>query len=207
MYRALYCALAGSFCLLLWGVYLLTYDSVLPVSDDHAFVQARVLFPIDDAPLDDLVALIDQEPDYIRVAAYRLTDDAVARALVRAAKRGVTVSLIADAAAFEARYNKVLTLLTHHIDVAVFPPCQRYQDDESVSSEVSSQALMHNKYMIFQGLANVWTGSYNFTKAARTMHQENIVILLSYMHTWQYIEAYQRLYSRSTPITERFAGC
>jgi len=168
-------------------------------SSYHAGPHIISLFSPDDAPLEHLKRLIEHETQHIRIAAYRLTDEEVSNALIHAAYRGVDVEVIADASALEARYNKVLEMLTHGITVYVFPPLSHDESDHE--TRVGKNALMHNKFMLFASLSTVWTGSFNFTCAARTTNQENVVIIQDMHQVARYTEHFNLLKRRSTALT------
>lgn len=92
-----------------------------------------------------VVKYIDGAKETIDVAAFELDNRIIIDALVRAAKRGVKVRLVTD-----TDYAKEVgpeTLRANSVPVV----------------EDHREALMHNKFMVFDGTA-VWTGSMNFTE-------------------------------------------
>jgi phosphatidylserine/phosphatidylglycerophosphate/cardiolipin synthase-like enzyme len=106
-----------------------------------------------------LVGYIDQAKRSIDVAAFELNNRAVTDALVRAVKRGVRVRL-----ACETDYvndSGVQALRTAGVGVV---------DDRR------DGALMHDKFMVFDGKA-VWTGSMNFSENCAYRNNNNGIYL------------------------------
>jgi phosphatidylserine/phosphatidylglycerophosphate/cardiolipin synthase-like enzyme len=116
-------------------------------------------------PGEDIAKLIirhlDGARESVHMQAYLFTHKGIARALVAAAKRGVTVEIVADARQYEAGGLPVL------------------KDLERGGARIwmnGSMAASHNKVIVIDGLT-VITGSYNFTHAAQSRNAENVVVL------------------------------
>ena len=107
-----------------------------------------------------LIKHIDAAKNSILMQAYSFTSKPIASALVRAAKRGVTVIAVIDKSQVKARYSKVQLLLDAGIPVYV---------DYKV-------AIAHNKVMVIDG-QSVETGSYNFTNSAEHRNAENMLVI------------------------------
>lgn len=88
---------------------------------------------------------IDAAKTSIDVAAYELDNKLIVEALVRAHRRGVKVRLVTDT-------DYAMELGPETLRSAGIPVV-----------EDRREALMHNKFMVFDGTA-VWTGSMNFTE-------------------------------------------
>jgi len=132
-------------------------------SHARSFEGARIeaaFTPGDD--ISDLIARrIAQARESVRVQAYLFNDRHIAGALHAALRRGVEVSIVADAAQHASGGLPVLA------------PLQRagarvYLD--------SCHAASHNKIVIVDA-ATVITGSYNFTQAAQWRNAENVVVI------------------------------
>ncbi|CAB3806751.1 phospholipase D-like domain-containing protein [Pararobbsia alpina] len=100
----------------------------------------------------------------ILVAAYELTSQPIARALIEAKERGATVAVVADttenATGKHAAYSKIHELTTAGIPVRV---------DNRLD-------MLHDKFMVLNGTA-VETGSFNYTAAAASdRHAENACV-------------------------------
>ncbi|QQR53575.1 DUF1669 domain-containing protein [bacterium] len=128
------------------------------------------------APDDDIYALllklINDEKESLKVAIFTFTDPVVVKALQEAATRGVKVEMIVDRGCISDRYSKVDEVHAAGGKVFVYNPAYHNK---------GKQGIMHHKFIVFSnnftGTGLVWTGSYNFTKAARYYNQENIVVL------------------------------
>ncbi len=92
-----------------------------------------------------VVKYIDETKTSIDVAAFELDNKIIVDALVRAVNRGVKVRLVTDSDYIKEHGPEALR--------AVGVPIV----------EDRREALMHNKFMVFDGTA-VWTGSMNFTE-------------------------------------------
>lgn len=114
-----------------------------------------------------IAARIDRARRTVHVAAYLFTSRRIALALSRAAKRGVTVDLVADASQFQAGGL----------------PRVRELDRAGVRIWLrDGLAAFHHKVVIVDArspAATVVTGSFNFTQAAQDRNAENIVVIES----------------------------
>jgi len=152
----------------------------------------QVFFAPDDDTQKILIDLIACEQKSIRMAAYLLTDVAIAKALIAAKKRGVYVEVVTDKFCC-TKFGKVNMLLKHGIDVFVY---KSRQPRGSYASDI-----MHNKFILFEknllGRSLVWTGSFNFTNSARLRNQENILLLDNKEIIKKYTDQFVILKSRS----------
>lgn len=130
-----------------------------------------------------LVDAIQRTRRSLLVQAYSFTNKTIAQALLQARRRGVDVRVIVDKSQMSERYTSATFLHNQGIEVLVD----------------SRPAIAHNKVMIFDGEA-VFTGSFNFTKAAEERNTENGILIRGdtqlvkrYLDNWH---ARQRL---STP--------
>ena len=132
----------------------------------------QVLFRPRDNIRARLLEMIKQERVSIDSAVYMLTDKTIADALVEAYVRGVKVRVVLDQISMGEKYGKGLYLQRNGIQLFIHV---------ALSSKAFFIPLMHHKFLIFgynektRG-SLVWTGSYNFTAAASTIHDENVLI-------------------------------
>lgn len=149
-------------------------EQSLPLVCDGCVKHA--LFAPDDDVQKILLHLINAEKKSIRLTAYSFTDGEVARALIKAHKRGVAVEIIADPGCMIDRFGKMQFLKENHIIVYVYNPDHAKTDKKHIAS-----SIMHNKFIIFgkniTGKPLLWTGSFNWTKSAHRINQENVLIL------------------------------
>ena len=109
----------------------------------------------------------------IYVQAYSFTSRKIARALIAAWKRGVTVETILDRSNEDSDRSAASTLTEAGLAVEID----------------AAHRIAHNKLMIIDG-ETVVTGSFNFSKAARN-NAENLLVLRSrtlaarYRANWQ----------------------
>jgi len=107
-----------------------------------------------------IVQEIDSAQSTIEVQGYSFTSVRIAKALVDAHKRGVTVRIILDKSQKTEKYSAATFVSNAGIPV--------HTD--------AAFAIAHSKIMIIDG-KDVITGSFNFTKAAEQNNAENCLIL------------------------------
>ena len=118
-------------------------------------------FVPDGAPCDALlISTINATRRSLRIQAYSFTSASIAQAVKRAHDRGVDVQVIVDQSQVSARYSSATFLKNAGIPVMVD----------------TRPAIAHNKVMIFDHRA-VFTGSFNFTKAAQERNAENGILI------------------------------
>jgi phosphatidylserine/phosphatidylglycerophosphate/cardiolipin synthase-like enzyme len=139
-----------------------------------------------------IIAAIDGATREVLVHAYSFTQRSIARALVNARRRGVSVGVIADREQARSLPQNVLAqLAAGGVDVWL---------------DGNFQAA-HNKVVIVDAdspHATTITGSYNFTLAAQRNNAENVVVLRdnspvarAYRANWQGLKAHATPWSES----------
>ncbi len=135
---------------------------------------AHALFCPDDDSRGLLLDLIACEKKALYIAAFLITDEVIARAIVDAKKRGVVVEVVTDRLCCEER-GKADMLHKQGIEVLVY--CGKRGDTTKSANRAD---IMHNKFIVFEsnlfGLSILWTGSFNFTHSARLRNQENVFV-------------------------------
>ncbi len=157
-------------------IFLFSNNLILPNSQ---ISQVTSLFSSHDSLQAELLSLIAQETKKIQISAFRLSDKLIANALIAKKKAGVKIEIVADAGGLDSRINQILFLHQNSIPVYIYPP----------GNSTGNYGLMHHKFCLFfiNGKHQeqiVWTGSYNFTKAAATINQENTLIIRD-TKTWK----------------------
>ncbi|MEO8740275.1 MAG: phospholipase D family protein [Casimicrobiaceae bacterium] len=137
-----------------------------------------------------IVGAIDGARHEVLVLAYSFTDRSIARALVRARERGVSVRVVADREQARALPQNVLQdLVNGGVEVAL--------DGNFLSA--------HNKVIVIDGesaSAVTITGSYNFTIAAQRSNAENVLVLRdNALAAKAYRDNWLRLKARASPWT------
>jgi phosphatidylserine/phosphatidylglycerophosphate/cardiolipin synthase-like enzyme len=137
-----------------------------PASTDSDSGVVRIYFTRPDQPPDQpgdiahaVVGYIDETERTLDVAAFELDNRIITDALVRAVRRGVRVRLVTESNYLDESGVKALR--------AVGVP---------VVDDKRDGALMHNKFMVFDGKA-VWTGSMNFTENCAYRNNNNGVYI------------------------------
>lgn len=146
----------------------------------------RALFPPDDNAKKALIGLINAETQHIYLAIYMFTDRDIAKALIDAYKRGVKIEVIADRSCAQSIWNKLRILAQSGIPIYIWPQALE-----------ETSAIMHNKFIVFASAIDnktiLWTGSYNFSKAASLANQENILVLDDLDLAKNYINQFKKL--------------
>jgi phosphatidylserine/phosphatidylglycerophosphate/cardiolipin synthase-like enzyme len=132
-----------------------------------------------------IVQEIDSAKQEILVQAYSFTSTPIARALVEARSRGLSVEAILDKSQRTEKYSGATFLANNRVPT--------YID--------AAHAIAHNKVMIIDR-QTVITGSFNFTKAAEQKNAENLLMIRSKELAGYYLENWQRHRQHS----ERYQG-
>jgi len=155
-----------------------------------------ILFSPDDDVCAHLLELINKEQQSIKMTIYLLTDEQIMQALINAHKRGIAIEIIVDPKHMYDRSSRIYQLCQQGMCVFVFNP--KYSD-------LGGTGLMHNKFVIFGAehttTSAVWTGSFNFTKAAREWNQEHIVIVRGTNALSKFTQQFERLKQRCVRYT------
>ena len=96
----------------------------------------------------------------ILVQAYSFTSAPIAKALIDAHKRGVTILAVLDKSNETQKYSAATFLINAGIQTLI--------DDQ--------HAIAHNKVIVIDS-ATILTGSFNFTKAAEEKNAENLLVI------------------------------
>jgi len=143
-----------------------------------------------------LVKLIDEARTSIDAAVYTFTNRALARAVVRAHKRGVKIRLILDGND-ESDYSKGYYLRQRGIDVRYARGrVKKYKSKKKSRKsryQVRKYGLMHHKFAVVDG-RSVATGSFNWTASAENFNYENLLIIQSPSLARKYSKAFERIW-------------
>lgn len=122
--------------------------------------QIRVFFSPRGGCTAATVAAIDAATASIDAAAYQFTNDPIAEALIRAARRGVRVRIITDRAQENNNDTAPKKVRMAGLDLRTD----------------AGEKLQHNKYTVIDGRL-VLTGSFNWSDNAELNNAENLVII------------------------------
>lgn len=135
-------------------------NTPLPVMDIES-TRVEIYFSPEDSTMERVLELVQEAEESVGFMAYSFTDDDLAKAMIAAHKRGVEVEGVMDKAqALSNQGGEYLNMLEAGIDVLL---------DGNPKS-------MHHKVIIIDDEIVV-TGSYNFSKSAKTRNDENTLIL------------------------------
>jgi phosphatidylserine/phosphatidylglycerophosphate/cardiolipin synthase-like enzyme len=155
----------------------------------------RVYFSPRGGATEAVVQALRQATNAILVQAYSFTSAPIARALVGAHNRGLTVRVVLDKSQRTEKYSEA-DFLIH----------------EGIATLIDSQhAIAHNKVMVLDNYL-ILTGSFNFTRAAEEYNAENLLILndpvlaKQYVSNWLLHEAHSEPFERSEQGHARPAG-
>lgn len=116
-----------------------------------------------------IIQEIDKSQRELLIAVYAFTSDDLARAVVQAKKRGVSVQIILDHEFDGANErSKGRFLEGHQI------PLKRVSGTKPLSLDKEA-GLMHQKFSVIDRKI-VFTGSYNWTHAADNLNHENLLL-------------------------------
>jgi phosphatidylserine/phosphatidylglycerophosphate/cardiolipin synthase-like enzyme len=174
------------------GLWLAPHAAALqPAQKLEEAVTVQIAFTPGDDAARIIVDAVRAAKDQILVQAFSFTHRDIARALIDAHVRGVTVQVIADAEQTELIENTVVPQLA----AAGLPV---FLDEEHVAA--------HNKVMVIDEghpWAALITGSFNFTFAAQFRNAENLLVLRggpriirAYADNWRQHRAHSRPYAR-----------
>lgn len=120
----------------------------------------RVYFSPNGGAQNAIVNAIDNARESVRVMAYSFTSKPIAKALLDAHRRGVTVEVVLDKSQREDKYTG-----------------GRFLQNAGVPTFIDAEhAIAHNKVMIIDA-AVVITGSFNFTRGAEEHNAENLLVI------------------------------
>ena len=133
-----------------------------------------------------IVREIDNAKRELLVAVYAFTSDDLAGALVQAKKRGLMVQVIIDRE-FDSRNDKSKGKFLEVQRI----PVRRLSGSKALHS-AREGGLMHQKFAVIDRRI-VFTGSYNWTQAADSFNDEN---LLLFRDAGPLAEEYRRIFAR-----------
>jgi len=133
-----------------------------------------------------IVREIENARRELLVAVYAFTSDELANALVQAKKRGLMVQVIIDRE-FDSRNDKSKGKF---LEIQRIPV--RRLSGSKPTNTAREAGLMHQKFAVIDRRV-VFTGSYNWTQAADSSNDEN---LLLFRDAGPLAEEYRRIFDR-----------
>ncbi|MEX2213453.1 MAG: phospholipase D-like domain-containing protein [Phycisphaeraceae bacterium] len=130
-----------------------------PPADGSAACESHAYFSPENNVARVIVDLIDQDHKTIDICVFTITDDRIARAILRAHRRGCAIRIVTDhAKAFDTGSD-----------------IEEFRKAGIAVRTDRSDHHMHHKFAIFNN-ASLLTGSYNWTRNAALFNEENIIV-------------------------------
>jgi phosphatidylserine/phosphatidylglycerophosphate/cardiolipin synthase-like enzyme len=139
---------------------LLSLLSWIATAAEFTSARVAVYFSPSGGATDTVVRELNAATTQILVQAYSFTSAPIAKTLVEAHKRGVTILAVLDKSNETKKYSAATFLMYGGIQTLI--------DDQ--------HAIAHNKVLVIDS-ATVLTGSFNFTKAAEQKNTENLLVI------------------------------
>lgn len=149
-----------------------------------AQTEAKAYFAPNGGIREAVIDHINRAEKSIHILSYYFSEPGIAKALTRAAGRGVKVEAVLDAKGGNKDKNPYLAGQLKDAGAAV------YMD--------SNHKTMHNKVMIYDG-KTVQTGSYNLRKGVDKKNAENVLFITSEDVAAQYLKDFQLHKAHSRP--------
>jgi len=139
-------------------------------------MELRTAFAPDDAVMSMILEAVGRAESRVDLMAFSFTSDPLARALRARAQDGVAVRCLFDARQAENQYSEDEWLAKNGVDVRI---------------SANRRGVMHHKVIIIDQ-RYVITGSFNFSNAADTANDENILLIDSPALAAVYADEYER---------------
>jgi phosphatidylserine/phosphatidylglycerophosphate/cardiolipin synthase-like enzyme len=129
-----------------------------------------------------LISLINRANRSVYVAVYSFTRDSLATALISAKERGVEVRVVIERERAYEQGSEYPRLKSAGVDVRLD----------------GNPNFMHHKFMVIDGYVVV-TGSYNWSTAAETRNDENIVVMFDRDVAQRFVQEFERIWQTASP--------
>jgi phosphatidylserine/phosphatidylglycerophosphate/cardiolipin synthase-like enzyme len=142
-------------------------------------VPLEIYFSPDDGVSARLVELIQGAQQSIQFLAYSFTSDDLANAILERAAAGVPVSGVFEASQVSSNQGgEYLRMKNAGLDVRLD----------------GNPRNMHHKVILIDG-QTIITGSYNFSKNAETINDENVVVIFDPAIAAEFLEEFNRIFA------------
>ncbi len=147
-----------------------------------------VYFSPSPEPEKAIIRTLQNAQQFVHASLYQLTDPEIAQALTELARRGIELKILLDDE--PSKGSKGCLLLSAGI------PVKQYAD----------AGIMHHKFAVVDGTL-VITGSYNWTTAAQTRNEENLLVIQSPELAQAFEREFQKLWASKKAQTLTQADC
>ncbi len=129
-----------------------------------------------------VVKWINRANSSVHVLIYSFTLDAIRNALIDAKNRGINVKVVMERSNANEKGTEYQNLKNAGVDIRLD----------------TNSGLMHDKVAIIDGRI-ILTGSYNYSAAANTSNNENLVVIDSNAWASAFETQFQQVYNQATP--------
>ncbi|MEO0169816.1 MAG: phospholipase D-like domain-containing protein, partial [candidate division WOR-3 bacterium] len=160
------------------------FGALSPRNTDCCFKVGPYRVEVYFSPEDDvearIIKIVNMARKNIKFAAFSFSDNELGNALVYAKKRGVNVAGVIESKSVKNRGSEYNKFVKNGIDVL--------RDGNPYN--------MHSKYIIVDD-SIVITGSYNFSRNAQELNDENVVIIFSKAMAERFSKNFNRIYGEA----------
>lgn len=122
---------------------------------------------------------IKEASETIDVAMFTISDDDIAKALIRVFRKGISIRVLTDDEKIYDQGSDIRELKSAGIEVRID----------------SEKSLMHHKFMIVDSI-RLYNGSYNWTRTGADKNNENLVITDNATIVKAFVTEYERLWPK-----------
>jgi mitochondrial cardiolipin hydrolase len=144
------------------------------LNKDHlgVLMKSQVFFSPGLQCIQEIIRQLNQCRESVDVCVFTITDDRIARAIIAAYQRGVSVRVLTD----NDKSHDLGSDIRRLADAGI--PCKM---------DTGNDAHMHHKFAIFDH-AILLNGSFNWTRSASEINEENLIVTEDH----EMLEAFQQ---------------
>ncbi len=180
-----------------------TWLQILIITGSSINSLSITYFSPEDHPTKKLIELIDSAKKTIHAAVYMVTDKTIAEALIRAKKeRKVDVQIITDKITVTSSFGKAHLLRENEIKVWFLDAPSSTQ--KAGTFFYAAPAIMHHKFALIDN--NLWTGSFNWTRAANQKNHEDVLLTDNRESFQSFKKQFEKLKEKCAVLTTAHAS-
>jgi len=145
-------------------------------------VSVEIYFSPDDGVLSRIIEHMRNAEKSVEILAYALTTDTIGEMLIDLDQRGVDVRGVVETSQAQATGSETPRLRQAGLDIRL---------------DGNPEDMHHKVIIVDEGIVIV--GSYNFTRSAEEMNDENVLILHDPALAAQFLIEFERIYEAATP--------
>lgn len=161
------------------------YPHIIVSDSAGGEIELASYFAPEDQVADQIIALLEEARSSIRFMAFSFTDDRIGRVLLEKARSGLIVQGVFEKRNSGTAYCEYHRL--HRAGLDVLTDANPY--------------MMHHKVFILDDQVVV-TGSYNFTRNAALLNDENLLVIRDPAIAAQYQAEFERMYSQAAAAAQ-----